>query len=168
MGASGKSYDEYDEPTIGIPYVSPGVPLLPRGRYENPLYVTSPVVAPPRQWDCTDFTDTSGLPPRAITRNLRGLRLAYTFYGDTSAPFECVFCGYGGMTDVKSLMSVPAVVACLVTILGICFLCSDNCFKHKRHCCPNCNTEVAVFRKTDPCMIVDPKSWKKISYAVPA
>jgi len=42
------------------------------------------------------------IPPNAIFEDPKGIPIQQTIFRDTPAPFDCVFCGNSGLTDVRS------------------------------------------------------------------
>ncbi|KAJ7298448.1 hypothetical protein O6H91_23G018200 [Diphasiastrum complanatum] len=162
------------QPAIGIPYAYPPPPQA-NGGY--PYGSAPPVMAPPQQQGPPQhfYTAQNYLPNRgpgpfnAIYGHPNGIPLRETFYGDTPAPFECPYCSTSGLTNIKSKPSIAACVACLVSMVGICFLCpSCDCLWNKEHYCPNCGNKVEDFKKSDPCMVFDGVKWVEPSYAIPA
>ncbi|CAL1383521.1 unnamed protein product [Linum trigynum] len=130
-----------DEPVIGVPYYAS----------QNPY-------------------QAGVIPPNAVFGDPKGIPLQQTMFHDTPAPFNCVYCGSSGITNVRSKPSLAAVVGCMMPfMLGVCFLCpSMDCLWHKYHYCPSCKEKVGQFEKTDPCLVVDLPQWKQQSFALPA
>ncbi|KAI3713918.1 hypothetical protein L1987_72506 [Smallanthus sonchifolius] len=146
-----------EEPVMGIPY--------------NPNYQHPPVYAHPQpQYYVGNNPYQSGqIPPNAVLGDPKGVPLHQTIYRDTPAPINCVFCGSSGLTTVRSKPSVAAVVGCMMTFIGVCFLCpSMDCLWHKYHYCPHCNEKLAEFEKNDVCAVMDPPNWYQTSFALPA
>ncbi|RID42204.1 hypothetical protein BRARA_J02111 [Brassica rapa] len=110
------------------------------------------------------------VPPNAIYGDPMGAPIQQTFYRDTPAPFNCLYCGNTGLTHIRSKPGVAAVVACMTPfMLGFCFLCpSMDCLWNKQHHCPQCGNKVADFEKSDPCLVMDPPQWTQSSFALPA
>ncbi|CAF1785759.1 unnamed protein product [Brassica oleracea var. botrytis] len=111
------------------------------------------------------------VPPNAIYGDPMGAPIQQTFYRDTPAPFNCLYCGNTGLTHIRSKPGLAAVVACMTPfMLGFCFLCpSMDCLWNKQHHCPQCgNKVVADFEKSDPCLVMDPPQWTQSSFALPA
>eukprot|EP00249_Psilotum_nudum_P010161 c22373_g1_i3 orf=510-1004(+) len=150
------------EPAIGVPYAYPPMPAQ--------TVTVPPYQQAPFQYYSHDNPYQAGMiPPNAIFDIPRSIPLGETVYADTPAPFECPNCGKPGVTVVKSKPSLAACVACMMSLVGVCFLCPGlDCLWHKEHYCPNCGQKVADFRKSDPCAIVDKTQWFQPSFAVPA
>ncbi|XP_061991309.1 GSH-induced LITAF domain protein [Rosa rugosa] len=110
------------------------------------------------------------VPPNAIYGDPKGVPLQQTIYRDTPAPFNCLYCGDTGLTQVRSKPSLASVVGCLMCCgCGFCFLLrSMDCLWHKYHYCSHCHQKVAEFEKSDPCIVMDPPNWTEASFAVPA
>ncbi|KAL6634258.1 hypothetical protein ACP70R_026929 [Stipagrostis hirtigluma subsp. patula] len=140
------------EPALGVPYH----PAEVQGHYY--YYAPNPYAA--------------GMPPpNAIyAGEPKGVPLQQTMFRDTPAPFHCQACGAAAVSSVRSKPSLASVVACMMPfMMGICFLCpSMDCLWHKYHYCPSCGEKVAEFKKSDPCLVVDPTRWTEPSFAVPA
>ncbi|KAJ8644228.1 hypothetical protein MRB53_005976 [Persea americana] len=149
-----------EEPAVGIPYAYAATnSAAPMQQQQQQVYY---VGQNPYQ--------NGMIPPNAIYGDPKGIPLQQTMYRDTPAPFNCVFCGNSGITNIKSKPSLAAVVGCMMPfMLGVCFLCpSMDCLWHKYHYCPSCGEKVAKFEKSDPCMVVDVPRWTEQSFAVPA
>uniref|UniRef100_A0A0D9VGD5 LITAF domain-containing protein n=1 Tax=Leersia perrieri TaxID=77586 RepID=A0A0D9VGD5_9ORYZ len=134
-----------DDPAIGIPYHPAVAAAGAQGQY---YYAPDPYAA--------------GAP--------KGVPLQQTMFRDTPAPFHCQSCGAAAVSSVRSKPSLASVVACMMPfMMGVCFLCpSMDCLWHKDHYCPSCGEKVAEFKKSDPCLVVDPTRWSEPSFAVPA
>ncbi|CAM6094924.1 unnamed protein product [Calypogeia fissa] len=175
------------EPAVGIPYgYAPPGPGQASSGYGHPYPVQTPYppqafsqpamhVTPLEQGPNYAYHQNTNpyqagmVPPNAIYGPPNGIPLRETFFADTPAPFECPHCGKSGVTQVKSSPSLAACVACMVSIVGVCFLCKGcDCLWHKEHYCPNCGEKVADFKKSDPCMVMDPPQWQQMSFALPA
>ncbi|RWR73121.1 GSH-induced LITAF domain-containing protein [Cinnamomum micranthum f. kanehirae] len=150
-----------EEPAVGIPYAyaaTNSAPPMQMQQQQQQFYVSQ------------NPYQNGMIPPNAIYGDPKGIPLQQTMYRDTPAPFNCVFCGNSGITNIKSKPSLAAVVGCMMPfMLGVCFLCpSMDCLWHKYHYCPHCGEKVAEFEKSDPCMVVDVPRWTEQSFAVPA
>ncbi|KAG7609034.1 LPS-induced tumor necrosis factor alpha factor [Arabidopsis suecica] len=87
------------------------------------------------------------VPPNAIYGDPLGAPIQQTIYRDTPAPFNCLYCGNTGLTNLRSKPGVAAVVACMMPfMLGFCFLCpSMDCLWNKQHHCPQCGNKVLLY-----------------------
>ncbi|XP_072978917.1 GSH-induced LITAF domain protein [Typha angustifolia] len=150
-----------EEPAVGVPYAYPGA-----GNYNGHMAAPAPAAFYVRE----NPYQAGEIPPNAVFGDPKGIPLHQTMYRDTPAPFQCVYCGSSGLSSVRSKPSLAAVVACMMPfMLGVCFLCpSMDCLWHKYHYCPSCGEKVAEFKKSDPCLVMDPPSWNQESFAVPA
>jgi lipopolysaccharide-induced tumor necrosis factor-alpha factor len=170
------------EPVVGIPYGYP--PPAPGGQGSQsyayaqvgqPMYPQPMMQAPPQQavhyaYQQETNAYSAGMVPRnAIYGPPNGIPLRETFFADTPAPFECSHCGKSGVTRVDSRPSLAAGVACMMTLVGVCFLFKGcDCLWHKEHYCQNCGEKVAEFKKSDPCLLMDPPQWQQQSFALPS
>ncbi|ERN06164.1 hypothetical protein AMTRI_Chr06g192530 [Amborella trichopoda] len=144
-----------EEAVVGIPY-----------GYGN----AQPMVPPQTYYTAPNPYQAGMIPSNVIYGDPKGVPLQQTIYRDTPAPFNCVYCGSSGLTNVRSKPSLASVVACMMPfMLGVCFLCpSMDCLWHKYHYCPSCGEKVAHFEKKDICAVADPVHWTEESFAVPA
>ncbi|KAH7445619.1 hypothetical protein KP509_01G018000 [Ceratopteris richardii] len=164
----GPKSDPHEEPAVGVPYAYPYAVAAP---YTNQHVTARPYHPVPLQaFSCENPYQQGVIPPNAIFKvHPNGVPLQQSIYRDTPAPFECPHCGSPGLTDVKSKPSLAACVACMVSIVGVCFICpAFDCLWHKQHHCPSCGEKVADFKKSDPCMVMDPAQWFQSSFAVPS
>ncbi|XP_042436702.1 GSH-induced LITAF domain protein-like [Zingiber officinale] len=159
MATKGKEED----PALGVPY---GYAYGP-----PPSQPPPPPPPPPQVYYVGQNPYQAGMiPPNAVYGDPKGIPLQQTMFRDTPAPFQCVYCGSSGLTTIRSKPSLAAAVGCMMPfMLGVCFLCpSMDCLWHKYHYCPSCGQKVADFEKSDPCLVMDPPSWREPSFAVPA
>lgn len=110
---------KYEEPAIGIPYNGNYQGPVPLHQHQNQGYY---VRENPYQ---------SGLiPPNAVFDDPKGIPLQQTIFRDTPAPFNCVYCGSSGITNVKYDFPLP-----FSPTLGFIFYILCNiCFNHRLNC----------------------------------
>ncbi|GAQ79424.1 LITAF-domain-containing protein [Klebsormidium nitens] len=175
-------------PTPGMPYNQggqypgeqfppqtgyPPQPAPPPGYGGHPGYGFPPPgygpgLIPPQQQFPPQYK-AGMVPENAIVGPPGNLPLAYTFFGDTEAPYHCKKCGKNGLSRMEHHFSLAACLGCVVTLVGVCFLLpSCDCLWSKTHYCIHCGEKVGVHDKSDPCLVADPPNYTKLSYAVPA
>lgn len=80
-----------EEPAVGIPYAYAATnSAAPMQQQQQQVYY---VGQNPYQ--------NGMIPPNAIYGDPKGIPLQQTMYRDTPAPFNCVFCGNSGITNIK-------------------------------------------------------------------
>lgn len=157
---------ENGRPAIGIPCAYPSV----ASAQDTEHIMVPPYQQMPIQYYANESPYQGGMiPPNAIYDGPNGIPLRETVFRDTPAPFECPYCGTPGVTTVKSRPSFAACVACMISVVGVCFICPGlDCLWHKQHYCPRCGQKVADFSKSDLCTVMDVAQWCQPSFAIPA